>query len=125
MKNKIFKNSISTTRIGQKFEYQALLYLENNGFSLITKNYISAWGEIDLIVKNTNLIAFIEVRARNSKNYGGAIYSITPSKQSKIITTANFFMQKHQNYKSYDYRFDVILFQNNKIEWIQNCINEF
>ena len=119
---------MSTTELGNKFEKHALDYLLKHHAELIAKQYRSRYGEIDLIVHINHTIIFVEVRARKNNNYGGAIYSITKSKQQKIILTAQAFMQNIQelnlklNLSALSYRFDAIIFDKGKIEWLQNCI---
>ncbi|MFM2344538.1 MAG: hypothetical protein RLZZ210_1149 [Pseudomonadota bacterium] len=120
----------SNKNIGDKFEKHALDYLIKQGANLISKQYKTKYGEIDLIIQINQTIIFVEVKARKSNIYGGAIYSITQAKQQKIIMSAEIFLQQfmQDNYYNKDilhnlnYRFDVIIFQNGKIEWIQNCM---
>ena len=119
--------NITTTVLGNKFEMHALDYLIKHGANLICKQYKSKYGEIDLIVSIDTTIIFVEVRARKSNLYGGALYSITKTKQNKIIQTAEIFIQEYnsllaQKLAKFNYRFDVIVFENGRIEWIKNCI---
>ncbi len=115
----------TTTEVGNKFEKHALDYLIKHGAILISKQYKSKYGEIDLIVIIDETIIFVEVRARKNNLYGGALYSITQAKQNKIIQTAQAFIQEQQIIQKlgkFNYSFDVIIFENGKIEWIKNCI---
>lgn len=47
---------------GQNGELIAAIYLEKQGFSIIDRNYRKKWGEIDLIVKKSQKIHFVEVK---------------------------------------------------------------
>jgi putative endonuclease len=120
------KNIKTTTEIGNIFEQHAVDHLLKYNAQIIARQYKSPYGEIDIIAKITNKIIFVEVKARKSLKYGGAIYSISKAKQAKIINTAEFFMQDyhiHSNQNNIiEYRFDAIIFDSGKIEWIQNCI---
>ena len=40
-------------------------YLCKNDFEVVARNYHSRYGEIDIIAKNSDFIAFVEVKARN------------------------------------------------------------
>lgn len=48
--------------IGQKGEEEAVLFLKNNGFSILYKNYKKPWGEIDVVAKKKGVVYFIEVK---------------------------------------------------------------
>jgi putative endonuclease len=49
-------------RKGDIGEEIALRYLINKGFSLLTRNYLKPWGELDIVMKHQNRIHFIEVK---------------------------------------------------------------
>lgn len=93
--------------LGDAGEQLALNYLEKNGLKLITRNFRQRGGEIDLIMQDEKVLVFIEVRRRQSEQFGSAIESVTYQKQQRIIQTAQYYIQ--QNNRSYpSYRFDVI-----------------
>jgi putative endonuclease len=107
---------------GQEAEAIAAKYLKAQGLKLITSNYRSRFGEIDLIMQNGESLVFIEVRLRKSKAFGGAEESITASKQHKIVITAEYYLQQHGNQAC---RFDAILMNKadaQNITWIKNAI---
>ena len=70
---------------GQIWEFRAEQFLLRQGLVLITRNFSSRSGEIDLIMRDDTHIAFVEVRFRRNVRFGGAIRSITPTKQRKLI----------------------------------------
>lgn len=108
---------------GLNAEQKAYDYLVNQGLSLVTRNYRCRMGEVDLIMRERDVLVFIEVRARKSDYFGGAIASITRSKQKKLIHTALYYRCIH-GYKEKDpFRFDVVGLQGtlNQIEWIKSA----
>ena len=116
---KIISNLLSTSK-GQQAEKHALAYLEKYGLKLITQNFHSRRGEIDLIMEDENTLVFVEVRYRKSAKYGSAIESVNAQKQKRIIHTAQYYIQ--QNTGSYSaYRFDVIGINPNNINWIKDA----
>lgn len=108
---------------GQEIEQLACAYLQARGLVLIEKNYRCRRGEIDLVMRQSDTLVFVEVRYRKNQDFGGAKESITPSKQAKLQTTALHYMQLHQH--NTNARFDVIAVTGagtlDNIEWIQNA----
>jgi putative endonuclease len=107
-------------RIGDNGENTALVYLESHGLKRITRNFYSRFGEIDLIMQDGDTTVFVEVKKRMA-GIDNAIESITPSKQTKLINTAKYYLSKN----GFDLicRFDAIAIDgNNKVEWIKNII---
>ncbi len=106
---------------GINAEELAATFLRQNGLKLITRNFRSSYGEIDLVMQDGKTTVFIEVRLRSSYSFGGAAMSITPSKQQKIRRTAECYLQRHGEQLC---RFDAVLMDKidiNAVEWIQNA----
>lgn len=107
---------------GRQAETLALQYLESQGLKEIETNYHAPCGEIDLIMKDDDALIFIEVRFRQQEGFGSSIETITPSKQRRIIRTAQHYLQKNDLLDEVDCRFDVIgLTTNDKIIWIKDA----
>ena len=106
---------------GQAAEKIAAEYLTAKGLKLITSNYRSRFGEIDLIMQDSASLVFIEVRLRKNKTFGGGEESITASKQHKIVITAEYYLQQHGSQAC---RFDALLMDKadtKSIMWIKNA----
>ncbi len=110
-------------QVGLIGEQQARNYLVQKGLRFITSNYSCRWGEVDLIMADKQHLVFVEVRARMSPDFGGALESITAQKRKKIIKTASHYMTVKKLYHSHSARFDVICIQgaNAEINWISNA----
>ncbi len=113
---------MKTIERGELNEQLACDYLTSQGLELITRNYHSRFGEIDLIMSDGQMLVFIEVRYRRSNSFGGASMSITPAKQRKIALTANQFLQNNKK-TEHPCRFDVIAIGANKTEWIKSAFD--
>ena len=114
---------------GYRAQNYACDYLQKKGLILLTHNFRSKFGEIDLIMRDDDTIVFIEVRYRSSEHYGGAIESINQAKQKRIRRTANLYLQKHDPDERYCWRYDwvgVSTLPNGKftLEWIENAWEE-
>lgn len=113
------------TITGKEAESTACRFLETNGLKLVQKNYRSHYGEIDLIMRDSEDIVFVEVRSRRRIDYGHVEESINKHKQRKLIKTATHFLQSHALIDKINSRFDVIAIHiaNDKeqLEWFKNA----
>lgn len=107
-------------RWGEDF---ACAYLERQGLRLISRNYSSRYGEIDLIMQQQQILVFVEVRYRRSASHGSSAESVNFRKQQKIILTAQEYLQTLSEMPMC--RFDVLaimgLMQAATAEWIQDA----
>lgn len=110
----------TTKQLGDDSELKALRYLEARGCQLITRQYRSRAGEIDLIVEDNDTIVFVEVRYRKDTSRGTGAETITTAKIRKIIRTAHYFLIKHKQFKHHACRFDVIS-MDDSIDWIKRA----
>ena len=60
--NKNIGNKAKNKEIGRIGEEIAGNYLIKKGFTVLSKNYLKKWGEIDIVSRETNKIHFIEVK---------------------------------------------------------------
>lgn len=105
---------------GKQAEDIAATYLKKQNINIITRNFHSRFGEIDLIGLdmgldmgrdmrlNKEILTFIEVRYRRDEQLLSAIETIDQSKCKKIIKTSEAFLNKYKKYQSYYCRFDVV-----------------
>ncbi len=117
-------NSVET---GRRAEEHACRYLQQQGLKLVTRNYHSRYGEIDLIMRDGAELVFVEVRYRNQDYYGGALGSITPVKQQRLLVTAEHYIQSHSLKGVSSMRFDVVALSKQEadelqVEWLRNAI---
>lgn len=116
------KNFLNKRVQGEYFEKLALDFLEKEGFSLLDKNFYCKYGEIDIILRKSDLIVFVEVKQRSSKNFGSGFEAISSTKQKRMYLTAQTFLYKH-NLKNFNFRFDAVVFdENNRYNWIKNIM---
>ena len=115
-------------RPGHLAEARAAQWLQQQGVRVITRNWRAKTGEIDLIGITQNILLFIEVRQRKSAHYGGAAASISYHKQSRLMRTAQLYLQAHPQHQHRCCRFDAVLLHGSETkgrwEWIQNAFSE-
>jgi putative endonuclease len=113
-----------TQIFGKQSELVVANYLEQQGFTILEQNYKKFFGEIDIIARYGNIIAFVEVKARK-KDATLMHELVTPSKQRKIGMVARSFISQHMQDQDLTYRFDVSLVhgvsQDQKITYIANA----
>lgn len=116
---------------GEAAERHALNYLMRQGLKLVETNYHSRFGEIDLILRDGEVLVFAEVRMRKNDDFGGARASITTAKQAKLIKTANQYLTQFA--RPPQCRFDAVLLgasnngapNSDTIEWIKNAFDAY
>lgn len=110
--------------VGDVYENRACDFLRALGYAIVATNYKAydgkCVGEIDIIAQEGNTLVAVEVKARASRAFGGALQTLTPSKQQKIIRTMEAFLQdeRYGAYAKLDVRFDVIGFDGEQCEHI-------
>lgn len=114
-----------TQRTGRESEDRAGRYLEDRGLTILGRNLRSKAGEIDLVAADNGILAFIEVRHRNSRRYGGAAASVNRAKQARLIRTAHYFLPRlAQRYflgAIPACRFDVVSDEPEGLIWIKGA----
>lgn len=113
--------------MGSLAEDAAIKFLTKQDLHLIERNFRSRYGEIDLIMKDAEIIVFVEVRYRKNKKYLDPLETINSKKVKHIINTCNFYIQK-SNTDNRMYRIDIITLSGNletpEIQWYQNAFTE-
>ena len=110
---------------GQAGESAAEEYLRRKGYRILARNVRSSLGELDLVAEDDRVLVFVEVKARRTDAFGGAIHAVHHRKQEKLIQLAAQYLARH-HIKDRLCRFDVVLLQGSnavapQIEHIQNA----
>lgn len=95
--------------LGARGEQMVAQWLEAKGFEIVARNYSCRSGEIDIIALKGEILAFVEVKLRNS-SYFNLSEVVGPAKQRKIISAAKLFLL-HNRYREHVYRFDIALLE--------------
>lgn len=96
--------------IGTLGEQLVARWLQLKNYQLLAYNWRCRWGEIDLIAQDqtSGAIAFVEVKTRSAHNWDAdGLLAINPSKQQKLIQTAELFLAKQSLLAELPCRFDV------------------
>ena len=95
---------------GQWGEQVATTFLQEKGYTLITRNWRCKAGEIDIIMRDKDVLVFVEVRLRRKTMFGSGDETVAWQKQQKLIRTAQWYMQSTNTFDM-PVRFDVVAIQ--------------
>jgi putative endonuclease len=111
------------TSEGARAEALAAAYLERQGLAIVTRNFRTRFGEIDIIARDGRVLVFVEVRMRRSRRFGGAAESITATKRTRLVAAANLYLARLG--REPPCRFDAILMRSldaDAIEWRRDVV---
>jgi ribonuclease HII len=91
---------------GARGEAAASQYLVSRGYEILEANYRSAYGELDLVVRQENLLVFVEVKTRSTGAIATPKEAVTAVKQQRLILTAQQYLLEHPS--GLQPRFDVV-----------------
>ncbi len=98
---------VAAFRTGISAESRAAAYLMAKGYRILAKRYRTPQGEIDIVARRRNLIAFVEVKARATLD--DAAFAVTPRQQQRIIDAAQGWLVAHPEHAEFELRFDAML----------------
>ena len=104
-------------------------FLKKRGYRIVETNYRCPQGEIDIVARQKDTLAFVEVRTKTSLEFGSPEESITTAKKERMKTTALHYQQTHSNLPQL-WRIDVVAVELNqkgelsRIELIENAVGE-
>ncbi|MBR0949905.1 YraN family protein [Bradyrhizobium canariense] len=98
---------VAAFRTGISAESRAAAYLMAKGYRILAKRYRTPHGEIDIVARRRNLIAFVEVKARATLD--DAAFAVTPRQQQRIIDAAQGWLVTHPEHAEFELRFDAML----------------
>ena len=95
-------------RIGRRGEEDAYFYLRRRGYTIIARNFRSPHhrGELDLVGWNKDVLCFIEVKTRTTRDVKPAEAAVDREKQRDLELVARDFLR--QMPPSCQWRFDVL-----------------
>jgi putative endonuclease len=92
---------------GRKGERIACRYLLKQGFDILARRYRSGSGELDIVAYEGDTLVFVEVKARDSAEFGEPWEFVDWRKQQVLRRTAEDFIADH-DLGQYAYRFDIV-----------------
>lgn len=106
--------------LGKRGENISVKFLKKQGYKIMERNYRCSLGEIDIVAKDKNILCFVEVKTRETEEYGLPEEAIDWRKQKKLTKVALTYLKEKKIYKQ-DLRFDVVSVYPNHIELIKDA----
>ena len=101
---------MNTRESGAEAESFAAGWLVKQGYTILDRNFFMKGGELDIVAKKGDTLAFVEVRSWDHQFWDGGtpLETIHPAKIKHIIKTATYYIQsKRLKIQDFNIRFDV------------------
>ena len=93
--------------LGKLGEDRAVRELERRGYAILARRYRTRHGEIDIVADDDGTIVFVEVKAREGDEHGGAAAAVTARKQRRLTAMAVDYLARNR-VTDRPCRFDVV-----------------
>lgn len=94
-------------RRGRRAEWLAALALILKGYRIVGFRYRTPLGEIDLVARKGDLIAFVEVKARRDLTAG--VDAVSYASQRRIAAAGEIFIGKQPDSTRLSWRHDIVI----------------
>jgi putative endonuclease len=102
------KSSSQTSyALGVAAEGHARQLLESKSYRIVAQRYKTKAGEIDLVARRGDHLAFVEVKRRRTQD--DAAWAVGPRQQARIALAAEVFLGEHDGFAECSTSFDVVL----------------
>jgi putative endonuclease len=99
--------SKTSQNLGKTGEGLALDFLSARGYRIISRNFRTRFGEIDIIAADGRTICFIEVKTRRQARYGAPEEAVQGWKRRHMVKAAVIFLKSNHLLEEPS-RFDVV-----------------
>ncbi len=113
--------------LGTKGEQLAVDFLLKNGYDILERNYRFNKAEVDIIAKQKDILAIIEVKTRSSIDFGNPQDFVKPKQIQRLVKAVDEYVIINQ--LDVEVRFDIIAIikegKGFKIEHLENAFYHF
>jgi len=108
---------------GRSAEQLAARYLTGQGLVLVASNHRARVGELDLVMRDGQVLVIVEVRSRTSTRVATPAETIDRHKRRRIVLATRHFILQNRCYRAWPLRFDVVAVTGEldaaEIRWIR------
>ena len=99
--------SAARQAFGELGEKIAERWLRRRGWKVVNRRFRNGHRDIDLVVEQDGMVAFVEVKARRGNDFGGPVAAVNWRKQKELTKSAQIWIDRH-GHPLEQYRFDVV-----------------
>ncbi len=99
--------SAARQAFGELGERIAERWLRRRGWRVVQRRFRSGHRDIDLVVEQEGVVAFVEVKARRGDSFGDPVEAVNWRKQRELGRSARVWIDRHGR-SAEAYRFDVV-----------------
>src|SRR5260370_19469263 len=93
--------------LGRRGERAAEKYLRRCGYRIVKRNFRASGAEIDLVAMDGDVLVFVEVKTRRSRDAGAPEEAVDERKQRQIRRAAEIFATRYRE-DEIEMRFDIV-----------------
>lgn len=118
--------ALTHIEIGQLGERIAARYLYTGGAKILSKNFRApGGGEVDIVIRHGQVLAFVEVKARTSADYGRPASAVDDAKRRLIARGVQAWLRL-LHYPEIRWRCDIVevdlrIGQPPQVTWLQSA----
>jgi putative endonuclease len=113
--------------LGKKGEQLAVDYLLKNNYAIVERNYRFDQAEVDIIAKQKDILAIIEVKTRSTSDFGDPQGFVKPKQIQSLVKAVDEYIT--ENDLDVEVRFDIIAIvksgKSYDIEHLENAFYHF
>ncbi|PKQ45641.1 YraN family protein [Confluentibacter flavum] len=113
--------------LGTKGEQLAVDFLIKNGYDIMERNYRFNKAEVDIIARQKDILAIIEVKTRSTIDFGNPQNFVKPRQIQQFVKAVDQYVTVNQ--LDVEVRFDIIAIIKDgkgfKIEHLENAFYHF
>ncbi len=107
--------------LGARGENRAVRYLKRSGYKILERGYKSPFGEVDIIARKADAVAFVEVKTRLTDGYGAPNEAVDARRRARYIKAAEYYFGGRVI--GVTVRFDIIEILRGEINHIENAFD--
>jgi len=94
--------------LGATGELLARRHLEKKGYRFVAANWRRPYGELDLIMRDGDVLVFVEVKTRSGERLGTAEESLTWAQARRLLRGAQSFLAEREDLAGLYWRVDFV-----------------
>ncbi len=81
-----------TNKTGVWGEIYAARYLRDNGYGILSSNFVCRFGELDIVAEKKGTVCFVEVKTRNANSSVRPMEAVDEGKRQRVEMAAKSFL---------------------------------